>query len=113
MTIESVAIEYLSGAVNVPVSGDVPHPMPARFVTVERTGGGRTNKISRATLAVQSWAMTRDEAAELNETVKTAMLNFISQNNISRCELDSDYNYTDEETERFRYQALFDLVYLF
>lgn len=111
MTIEEFVIGYLSTALSVPVSGDVPHPMPPSFVTVEKTGSGRTNKIESATLAVQSWAMSRAEAAALNETVKTALLNIITHNEISRSELDSDYNYTDEDTKRFRYQAVFDLVH--
>ena len=27
------------------------------------------------------------------------------------CKLNSDYNYTDEETKRYRYQAVFDIRY--
>lgn len=112
MNIEATAIDYLSDELSVPVSGDIPHPMPASFVTVEKTGGGRTNHVMTATLAVQSWAGSRADAAALNELVKTAMFSFIELANISRSELDSDYNYTDEETGRFRYQAVFDVVYL-
>lgn len=111
MTIEAFVIDYLDGALSVPVSGDTPHPMPNTFVTVEKTGGGRSNKIDSATLAIQSWAETRAAAAELNETVKQAMENIVEENEISRSDLDSDYNYTDEDTKRFRYQAVFDLVY--
>lgn len=111
MTIEAFVIDYLGGALSVPVSGDVPHSMPSSFVTVEKTGSQRTNKIDTATLAIQSWAETRAAAAELNETVKQAMENIVEENEISRSDLDSDYNYTDEDTKRFRYQAVFDLVY--
>lgn len=112
MSIEELTIGYLSDELSVPVSGDIPHPMPETFVTVEKTGGKRTNHVMTATLAIQSWAGSRADAAALNELVKAAMFSFITQDSISRSELDSDYNYTDEETGRYRYQAVFDIVYL-
>lgn len=112
MNIEATVISFLGTELSVPVSGDIPHAMPTTFVTVEKTGGGRTNHVMTATLAVQSWAGTREQASELNEAVKEAMFALIELDNVSRSELDADYNYTDEETGRFRYQAVFDIVYL-
>ncbi len=113
MTIEEFIIAYLGEALSVPVSGSVPHPAPAEFVTVEQTGGGETDLISRATLAVQSWSSSRAAAAALNELVKAAMAAAVSCPEISSCSLNSDYNYPDMTMDRPRYQAGFDVVYLF
>ena len=33
------------------------------------------------------------------------------ETNVFRCELNGDYNFTDTETKRYRYQAVFDLTY--
>ena len=32
--------------------------------------------------------------------------------NISRCELNNSYNFTDTESKTYRYQAVFHLVYM-
>ena len=111
MTVEAFIILYLSGHLSVPVSGDVPATLPASFVTVERTGGGAENKISSATIAVQSWAPTRAEAADLNALVIQQMENITEEPEISRCALDSSYNYTDISRKHPRYQAVFDIVH--
>jgi len=111
MNIEEYIIEYLSGALSVPVYGDVPSPVPERFVTVELTGLNRQNKISTATIAVQSWDTTRSNASELNDTVITAMEAMISEPEISRSALDTSYNFTDLTRKKPRYQAVFSVVY--
>lgn len=111
MTIEEFAVLYLSGRLNVPVSGDVPSPLPTSFVTVEKTGGGVTDKISSATLAVQSWAPTRDAAAQLCAAVEAVMAGIVAEPEISRCALDTSYNFTDTTRKIFRYQAIFSVVH--
>ena len=111
MTIEEYVIASLTGQLSVPVSGDVPSPKPASFVTVEKTGGGSSNTIQSATLAVQAWAESRDAAALLCAAVETAMDGIVAHPEISRCSLSSSYNFTDTSTKRYRYQALFDVVH--
>ncbi|MBO7667054.1 MAG: hypothetical protein J6T26_01205 [Firmicutes bacterium] len=117
MTIEEYFIDYLAPILGsspaVAVSGSVPHPMPAEFVTVEKTGSSEVNRIPSATLAVQSWSTSRAAAAALNDRVKAAMAGSVTQPHISHCSLVSDYNYTDLSTKKPRYQAVFDVVYLF
>ena len=111
MLIEEYIAQYLSQQLEQPVSGTVPHPMPESFVTVERTGGRNENLIRSATLVVQCWAQSMDAAANLCEAVTTAMEAANALPEISRCSLNSSYNFTDTSTKRFRYQAVFDLVY--
>lgn len=78
-------------------------------VIIQKTGSGRDNTLSRATLAIQSYAETRYEAALLNEDVKEAMDNVIDLDRITKSKLNSDYDFTDTTTKRYRYQAVYDI----
>lgn len=60
---------------------------------------------------MQSYGGSLYEAARLNHTVKTAMRDAVTLDDVISCKLNSDYNYTDEETKRYRYQAVFDIRY--
>jgi len=114
MTIEEYVIAYLGGALSgVTVHGSVPHPMPSRFVTVELTGSALVNRIPSAKLSIESWGTSRADSAHLHEDVAAAMLAITSNPEISRCRLETGYNNTDLTTDRPRYDATFDVVYLF
>lgn len=111
MLIEEFVVKYLDDELSVPVSGEIPSPMPDTFITVERTGGSITNKIRTATLAIQAWAESIDAAANLCALVTETMENIVGEDEISRCTLDSSYNFTDTTTKHCRYQAVFDVVH--
>lgn len=111
MTIEEYIVQYLSQQLEIPVSGDVPSPRPASFVTVERTGGSEENLIPSATVAVQAWAPSRDTASLLCAQVEAAMAGITARPEISACNLNSSYNFTDTTLKTYRYQAIFELVY--
>ena len=111
MLIEEFVVHYLDTELTVPVSGAVPSPLPATFVTVERTGGSASNKLRTATLAIQAWAESIDEAANLCADVVEAMDGIIAEDEISRCTLNASYNFTDTTTKHCRYQAVFDVVH--
>lgn len=115
--IETVIIRELSGALRAlgeecPVVAEEPANAPERFVLVEKTGSGLVNRIGSATFAVQTYAMTLYEAAALCDTVKTAMLDTVlCCGEIAGIRLRGDYNFTDTETRRYRYQAVFDVTF--
>ena len=114
MSAETIIIAYLSGELasfGIPVSGDVPTPRPERFVTVEKTGSSEKDRITQATLAIQSWGKSRAEADSLNEQVKALLSRAVTRPDIMRCHLQTDYNYTDTTTNRARYQAVYNVVY--
>ena len=111
MLIEEFVVSYLDEHMSVPVSGEIPTPMPDSFITVERTGGSSVNKLKSATLAVQAWAESVDAAANLCADVAEAMEAIAAEPEISRCALNASYNFTDTSTKRYRYQAVFDLVH--
>lgn len=109
--IEKIILDYLSSELECPVYMEEPEEKPIQYVLIEKTGSGKSNYIKRAMVAIQSYGASLYEAATLNEAVKEAMDNIIRLGEVSSCELNSDYNFTDPETKRYRYQAVFDLVH--
>lgn len=84
---------------------------PIPCVVIEKTGSGVKNRLKDATLAIQSYGTSLYGAASLNEEVKTIMEEALSLDGIGRVKLNSDYNYSDTDKKRYRYQAVFDIVY--
>ena len=109
--IETTVRDYLSRMLTEPIYLEVPEQAPKSFVTLEKTGSGVADLICRATLAVQSYAPTLYAAAQLNERVKAALVHMPATENIASAKLNSDYNFTDTVSKRYRYQAVFDLIY--
>lgn len=109
--IETIVRGYLVGQLSVPVLLEDPPDPPEAFVLLEKTGGVERNHIQTASLAVQSYGATLYKAAQLNEAVKDAMRSMTALPEISQCRLNSDYPYNDTATKRYRYQAVFDVVY--
>lgn len=109
--IEKTVLDYLSAALTVPIYMEVPEYVPNSYVVIEKTGGGMENQIRTATIAIKSVASSLYNAATLNDTVVEKMLAITDTENISRCSINSNYNFTDTRTKEYRYQAVFDLVY--
>ena len=107
--IEKTVRDYLAAKLSVPVLMEEPEKPAKSWVRIEKTGSGRKDWINEATLAVQSYASSLFEAAALNEEVKSAMTDVIALDDVCRCDLNSDYNFTDPKTHRYRYQAVFEI----
>lgn len=108
--IEKIVRDYLEETLNIGVYLEV-EKEDAPFIVLEKTGSREENYITRATIAVQSYGTSMYEAASLNAQVIEAMKQIIELDEISDCELNSDYNYTDTETKRYRYQAVFNITH--
>lgn len=110
--IETIILNYLTAAgitaaMEVPEGGGTPP-----FVVIERTGGGESNLLRQATVAIQSYGASLYGAASLNEQIVALMGDpFLALPEIASCDLNSDYNYTDTTKKLYRYQAVFDIVY--
>ena len=109
MIIEKTIKDYLDMAeLGADVYTEIPKSKPEAFYSIEKTGSSMRNHIKQSTVAVQSWAKRMYDAMAMNEEVKQAMIyGLISLDSISRVELNSDYNFTDVSTGRYRYQAVF------
>lgn len=116
--IELIILNYLKSTLDIPVYMEMPNKLNGEFVLIEKTGSGEENKIKRATFAIQSYSTSLYKAAQLNVEVIKAMIGdeintygIIEHEDISKCSLNSDYNFPDLTNKKHRYQAVFDLVY--
>ena len=107
--IETIVYDYLSEQMDVPVYLMRPDDAPQEYIIIEKTGGGESDRVADATLAVQSYGSNLYRTAELNEQVKTAMAGIEALPSIGRCRLQNDYNFADLQRKVPRYQAVFDL----
>ena len=109
--IEKIILDHLNANLDVPVMMEYPAKPPEAFVVIEKTAGGEENHIMSSMFAIQSIHKTLFKAAELNESVKAAMKNLVIHDEVSSCSLNTDYNFTDPETKRYRYQAVYDITH--
>ena len=109
--IEKTVLKFLNERMTVPAYMEEPEEQPESYLIIEKTAGGKNNGLQTATMAIQSYAPTMEKAAELNEELKAIMEDIANQNPVSRAKLNSDYNFTDTATRRYRYQAVYDFIY--
>lgn len=110
--IETALIRYLNDKLNVEAYAEYPENAPAQFVLMEKTGSGISNRLSRATIALQSYADDLLDAMKLNEQVKEVMDELPWEiDGVTHSKLNSDYNFTDTATRKYRYQAVYDITY--
>lgn len=109
--IEKTIIKFLTENYDVPVFAEVPTTPPKRFIVIEKTSGGRTNHVNRSTVAVQTYGENLLDAAEMSDDLKTWMFLLVSDPTVSAVVLNSEYNYTDTTTKRYRYQSIYDIVH--
>lgn len=110
--IEKIVINYLTEKLaGIPVYMEEPEKPPKEYVLVEKVGGSERNLVQTAQITVCSYSTSLLKTAQLNDVVKAKMRKMIELDEISSCGLNSDYNYTDTDTRRYRYQALFNIVY--
>lgn len=99
-------LDYLGSVLDVSVRMEAPEQTTG-YVLIDQTGSSRTNHIITTTLALQSYGATLYEAMLLNEAVKEAMVGFAELGNITRVELQTDYNFTNTATKQYRWQAVY------
>lgn len=113
--IELIVKDILENALAVDVLMELPDFATYRrenFVFLEKTGSGRQNHISEATVAIQSYGASLYQAASLNEEVKAAMdAAGLADPRIFSAKLDSDYHFSDIDNHRYRYQAVYNITY--
>lgn len=110
--IELIVLNYLKEKMDIPVALEKQEATKGNYVYLEKLGSGKSNHILNATIAIQSYGKSLYVAAELNERIKSLMDKMIELDAVSRVTLNSDYNFTNNETKEYRYQAVFDIYYL-
>lgn len=109
--IEKIVLDYLGDALNLPAFMEQPTNPPGEYLLIEKVGGAEENRIDSAMIAIQSYADSLYRAAEINLAVKEAMRGIAALDSVSRAKLNSDYNFTDTRRKKYRYQAIYGIVY--
>lgn len=111
--IEKIVLDYLNNCLIPPVWMEIPkgEELPAEYVLLEKTGSTCKNRIHSAMFAIQSYADRMENAAILNEAVKNAMDNMVILDEIGSSKLNSDYNFTDTDKKKYRYQAVYEITH--
>lgn len=104
--IAKTLLDYLDQTLDVPVVMEAPE-QTTDYVLIDQTGSSRTNHIITTTFAIQSYGDSLYEAIVLNDEVKDAMVGFAELDNVTRVELQTDYNYTNTATKQYRWQAVY------
>jgi len=107
--IEALILTYLNAQLTEPVFLEKPAITPNRYILFEKTGSGRSNGLLSSSFAFQSYAESLYEAAVLNGKAKDAVDSLITLDEIGSVKLNSDYNFTDTVTKKYRYQAVYDI----
>lgn len=109
MNVEQVLIRKLGEAGRLAYA-DVPNPMPASFVTVERAGGGDRDFVDRASIAVQCWADGRKAAADMADEVRKELEAMTGEDGLGAVTVQSVYNWPDTRARKARYQMTVGVV---
>lgn len=110
--IEKIIMDHLAKKLDVPVFGEVPENPPASYVVVVRSGGGgREDFLHNPMVLCRSYAATLAEAAKLNDRAVEAMDSLTECDEVSGCYLTGSYNFTDQETKQYRYQAVYNIYH--
>ena len=115
--IELIVLDYLDTELGYPIYLEVPESVKnpdfnfAPFLIVQKTGSNQNGHLMTSTVAVQSYAQTLYDAVQLNYEVIEQMLQIIELDEVTKVEVNSNYEFTDEEHKRPRYQAVFDLTH--
>lgn len=104
--IEKTILDYLNEHLTVPAYMEQPIDKPASYVLIERTGSSESDLIESTTLALQSYGASLYDAAVLNMAVKARIKQAVELPSVSAVYINSDYNFTDTETKRYRYQCV-------
>lgn len=104
--IEKTILDYLDEHLTVPVYMEEPINKPASYVLIERTGSSESDLIESTTLALQSYGASLYDAAVLNMAVKARIKQAVELPSVSAVYINSDYDFTDTETKRYRYQCV-------
>ena len=110
---ETVKIYLENNGISAPVLMEIPKKNPpSEYFIIEKTGGALENHIFSSTLTIQSYALSKYEAAKASEElVKLMVYGLINEPDIVKVEVEGPYDFTDLQNKQYRYQAVFDIVH--
>lgn len=109
--IEKTVLDFMTSRLTMPVSMEIPAPLPESFVVIRKSDSDRENRLDSATFIADSYGPTLYQAAELNEAVKEILDELTDLDKISASNLVTDYPFPDTTIERHRYQAVYTITH--
>lgn len=103
-------LQYLNEHLDVNAYAEAPKEI-TDYVLIEQTGSRRSNHIITTTIAIQSYGESLLDAMILNGEVEMAMNEFVQLSNITKVELETDYNFTNTTTKQYRWQAVYNITH--
>ena len=118
--IEEVILNYLDNELSVPVLMELPEvpsedftEWPSEFVIIEKVGSSISNQLYRDSIALQSYSLSSlYKAASLDEDVRKAIEEIPVTTGVCTARMQSNYNFTDVKTKRYRYQSVYDIYHV-
>ncbi len=105
MDIERVVGERLADLIGIQAVLEVSDNRPSEFISVELLGGTGDRFRRDVSLAVQSWAGTRERASEIARAVEDATPLLTDEPNIFTAIADNTYRWPDPDSGQERYQT--------
>ena len=109
--IETLLIDYLSEHLDEVFVGMEAPEQTTGYVIVDKTGSSRSNHVITSSFAIQSYGATLYDALLLNRRVEDVMAELIELDEITRVELETDYNFTNTATKQYRWQAVYSITH--
>ena len=109
--IETIVKDFMESRLPVPVFMEYPKEPHKRFVVLRKAGSDRDNLIDTAMFVADSYAESMYESANLNALVVSAFDNLVELDVVSSSKRAGDYNATDTQNKRYRYQAVCNVTY--
>ena len=117
--IEELIFSYLSDYASVPwvamrppTDGDHMETATAKYGLFEKTNSTKTDHVVTSTFAFQSYAPTLLEAAQISAELRELIEALPGETTeVSKAQLQGEYNFTNTATKQPRYQAVFSLVH--
>jgi len=117
--IEETIFEYLNDNASVPwfsmrppTTGDHENIGSYKYGLFEKTNSTKANHVATSTFAFQSYAPTLLEAAQISAELRQLIEDLPNiTTEVSKAQLQGEYNFTITATKQPRYQAVFSLVH--
>ncbi len=117
--IEETIYEYLKDnasvpwdAMRTPTNGDHMDIGTTSYGLFEKTNSVKTDHVTTSTFAFQSYAPTLLEAAQISAELRQLIEDLPNvTTEVSKAQLNGEYNFTNTADKQPRYQAVFQLVH--
>lgn len=106
LLIEKIIIDFINSESPVNAYLQIPSSPPEKYIIVDKIGSKEKNFIHESSLALQSYAPTLQECAELSEALMELSSRLVELDEIIKVEIVRNYNFTNPEKKQHRYQTV-------